>query len=298
MNINELVQILCCPCCKSNLEITQHMLICRKCSGKVLSTGRLLDFRALVPQIPLHFARYTQKLHEQAGQTMPDIPIDGRVQAILDKARMLGAGDVCLEIGGADGVMTQCLESLYTTVLSLDFGMSFLERVEKKTKKTICLCGDTHFLPLRDRSVNLVVCSEVLEHVAVPTQLMLEIRRVLTSGGKCILSVPNEETLNFLMTGRKTKQIPGCDSHVTFYTAATLRKFLFRMGFDILEFRYLSAPLKMSISPRKIISSLKGMLFPSHLFCLIQPMKRPDIYWESLSFAIGSDVNHGILNGE
>lgn len=46
-------------------------------------------------------------------------------------------------------------------------------------------------LQLPDRSFDLVVCMEVIEHVGDPQQLLREIARVLAPGGRCILTCPS-----------------------------------------------------------------------------------------------------------
>jgi SAM-dependent methyltransferase len=50
--------------------------------------------------------------------------------------------------------------------------------------------GDTQVLPLRDASVDWVVCVEVLQYVVSPEAAMREIARVLVRGGTAVLAVP------------------------------------------------------------------------------------------------------------
>jgi ubiquinone/menaquinone biosynthesis C-methylase UbiE len=244
----------------------------------------------------LHFAEYTKKLYEMAGESMRDIPKDWRVRSVLDMVRKKGTGTVCLEIGGADGPMTPILESLYSTVLTIDSAKSFLKRIEAKTNKTVCLRGDTHFLPISDRSIDLVVLSEVLEHVFIPTQVLMEIRRVLRNDGKCIISVPNEATSNQLNPWRKSKHLPAGDSHVTFYSVDTLRKILFRTGFDIIEYRHLYMPIRPAPSLHFIASLIRRVLgSPSYILCCAKVMDDPDIYWKSLELSIGIKHEDAVL---
>lgn len=54
----------------------------------------------------------------------------------------------------------------------------------------IALQGDVEQLPLRDESLRLVVCSDVLEHVVDDRRALTEIRRVLAPGGAALLHVP------------------------------------------------------------------------------------------------------------
>jgi len=50
--------------------------------------------------------------------------------------------------------------------------------------------ADLHDLPLADASFDVVVCTEVLEHVAEPAVVLAELRRVLRPGGRLLVTVP------------------------------------------------------------------------------------------------------------
>lgn len=50
--------------------------------------------------------------------------------------------------------------------------------------------GDITFLPFPNQSANLVLCTEVMEHVEVPARVLKEIHRVLIPGQHFILTVP------------------------------------------------------------------------------------------------------------
>jgi SAM-dependent methyltransferase len=51
--------------------------------------------------------------------------------------------------------------------------------------------GRGHQLPVRDGSVDLLICHHALEHLAPLDQTLAEMARVLKPGGKCYISVPN-----------------------------------------------------------------------------------------------------------
>jgi SAM-dependent methyltransferase len=50
--------------------------------------------------------------------------------------------------------------------------------------------ADAHFLPFRDTTFEVIVCTEVLEHVHTPSQALAEMRRVLKPGGTLVLTTP------------------------------------------------------------------------------------------------------------
>jgi SAM-dependent methyltransferase len=51
--------------------------------------------------------------------------------------------------------------------------------------------GKGHQLPIRDGSIDLIICHHALEHLAPLDETLAEMARVLKPGGKCYISVPN-----------------------------------------------------------------------------------------------------------
>ncbi len=52
------------------------------------------------------------------------------------------------------------------------------------------ICGDLEKIPLRDNSVDYILCMVVLEHTKDPKQVLVEFARVLRAGGKLVMVVP------------------------------------------------------------------------------------------------------------
>ena len=69
-------------------------------------------------------------------------------------------------------------------------GLKFLESISNT--KTNFLSGSAYSLPFSDDSFDLVVCSEVLEHLHYYKDAIKEINRVLKPGGQFLASVPAE----------------------------------------------------------------------------------------------------------
>jgi len=49
----------------------------------------------------------------------------------------------------------------------------------------------TETLPFENGSFDCIFCLEVLEHVTVPIALLCEVRRLLATGGRAVVSVPS-----------------------------------------------------------------------------------------------------------
>ena len=73
-------------------------------------------------------------------------------------------------------------------------GIDFLDRAIKIGKKLhpklSLLPGTIYHIPFKDNSFDLVICTEVLEHLEHPEKALAELQRV--TKGTCIISVPHE----------------------------------------------------------------------------------------------------------
>lgn len=85
------------------------------------------------------------------------------------------------------------------------------------------IVGDAHLLPIRDASIDTLVFTEVLEHVADPRRVVAELSRVLRPEGCLILSVP------FLVP------VHADPSDFWRFTEEGLRKLLVDSGFHLVK---------------------------------------------------------------
>lgn len=85
-----------------------------------------------------------------------------------------------------------------------------------------------------DRSLDIVLCVSVIEHVWEPQQLLLECHRVVKPGGACLFNVPSWRGKRFLefsafKLGLSPKQ--EMEDHKTYYDVKDLWPLLVRAGF-------------------------------------------------------------------
>ena len=71
------------------------------------------------------------------------------------------------------------------------------------------LNSDRLVLPFDDGLFDLAICTEVLEHLLWPQRLLMEIRRVLRTEGRLIVSVPNVTSLSYRLAWMMGR-IPSC----------------------------------------------------------------------------------------
>lgn len=98
---------------------------------------------------------------------------------------------VVVEIGMGEGEISQLVQARYpdSLVLGVDLPDARL-RSEWKMRQLVGVFGDATGLPLADKTADLVLAVELLEHVRDPSLVLRELLRV--ASGPVVLSVPRE----------------------------------------------------------------------------------------------------------
>ncbi len=99
--------------------------------------------------------------------------------------------------------------------------------------------SNVHVGALRDQGFpsgffDVVCANQVLEHIALPSDDLGDIRRVLRPGGLFYASVPNYHCLSILL-GRDDFELNEPPQHVNYFTPKSLCGLLRASGFDILR---------------------------------------------------------------
>jgi SAM-dependent methyltransferase len=272
-----------CPTCGKSLGDAK-LLICSFCGRSAIIKGRLVDFKPLTPSMHIGLSQVIEEIHDAIADNYPNESATWRVLKVLERIKSIQNGGSVLEIGGAIGSMTVGLEKLFDRVYSIEHSERFIRCAINRTGKTIHVLGDANHIPLSDESMTFVVCTDVLEHVVVPSQLLLEIRRVLSPDGLAYVMVPNHWRFDpFGVKQINPRAIDG--THVNFFDTRSIQKLLARCGFEICSIRTLSphprVPLKVLV--RRPWSIWK--LLPTagkEIECLARPVKGKIKYWEDI----------------
>ena len=107
-----------------------------------------------------------------------------------------------LDVGCGDALPLFILDSDINTpeYYGIDVSLldiAFAERLKEllKADNVTFVVGDADRLPFQDSLFDIVICSEVLEHLDHPEACLKEIRRILKNGGTALISTPNENNL-------------------------------------------------------------------------------------------------------
>ena len=112
-------------------------------------------------------------------------------------------GKLVLELGCGGGFMSEALARKGARVIGIDPSQAAIraaqDHAQREGLEIDYLVGRGENIPLAERSVDCVVCVDVLEHVADLDRVLDEIRRVLKAGGVFLFDTINRTRLASLV---------------------------------------------------------------------------------------------------
>jgi SAM-dependent methyltransferase len=174
-------------------------------------------------------------------------------------SQSLRTGVVVLDAGAGESQFRGCFGEQFYIALDATVGDPEWDY------SGIDLCADLGGIPLRSSSVDLVLNTQVLEHVENPGVVLREIRRVLKDGGSLLLTAPQ---------GWPEHQQPNDFYRFTRFALSSLMK---EAGFSESHvepiggyFHYLGH--RLTFIPKVLFQDRQGLLrvllFPLELVCL------------------------------
>ncbi len=154
-------------------------------------------------------------------------------------------GKKVLELGCADGAMTQWLIHDFESVTVVDGSEVFIKEIREKINSPyvtfICSLFE-EYSPTE--KYDSILVSHILEHVDEPVLLLKRIKKWLASEGRCFISVPNADSLHRLI-GVKMGMLTEKDSlneqdlllgHKRVYTPQLLKSHIASAGYHIIKY--------------------------------------------------------------
>jgi SAM-dependent methyltransferase len=161
---------------------------------------------------------------------------------LLGEAR---AGERVLDLGCGAGRFVAALRDAGADPVGVELAEAALERARRNVPGAdLRLVAPDGSLPLGHGEVDLVWCSEVLEHVPDTVALLTEVRRVLKAGGRLLVTVPDHGRVKrtLLALAHYDAHYDPLGEHVRFYTRRSLTRALHATGFEDVRLRPLGGP--------------------------------------------------------
>jgi SAM-dependent methyltransferase len=169
-----------------------------------------------------------------------DVARTGRIIVTEKLVSKFSKENQVLEIGAGDYSFDYCSQN----------SKSWIKADFEEPADVLCDFNQEELrLPFKDNKFDLIICTEVIEHLLWPQSILKEFHRILNNGGILILSVPNVVSLTYRvawMLGR----IPSCAA------AGNLPNHLGSTSYEVGEDRWIGGHV-VDFNKKKLIALLK-----------------------------------------
>ena len=153
--------------------------------------------------------------------------LDNFLRTVIDTIKPLGVKSI-LDVGCGEGFTLSQLkkETSFQKLEGVDAVKESIT-VGKKLHPDLPLkLGDIYDLDYKDNSFDILLCTEVLEHLAKPADALKELIRV--SKKYVLVTVPNEPwfTISRILRGKNLLQLGAHPEHIQWWTANEFKKFV------------------------------------------------------------------------
>jgi 2-polyprenyl-3-methyl-5-hydroxy-6-metoxy-1,4-benzoquinol methylase len=171
-------------------------------------------------------------------------------QQIVRMIQHLNAGPM-LDVGSAQGMLGKALQESGMIADAVEPDPQWAEAA-KPFYRTV-YNATIESVSLTPRQYRIVVCADVLEHLADPAGALIKLRDAATPDATFIISVPNIAHLSvrlMLLAGSFPRMERGIldKTHLQFFTRATAAQMLSRSGLKIREIRATPVPIEQTTS--------------------------------------------------
>jgi ubiquinone/menaquinone biosynthesis C-methylase UbiE len=161
-------------------------------------------------------------------------------QSALMKLLEIKQGELYLDAGCGncrDAGLVLKHEDIY--YVGIDISFSMLKEAKKRysSKQMSIVRGDCLVLPFKNKTFDIVVCSEVLEHIPQWKDALKELKRVLKDKGILIISTPNTFSIYYPQKVFFEKMKGSKHPYDKWKNYWILKKELKKLGFSIVEVR-------------------------------------------------------------
>ncbi len=157
------------------------------------------------------FESYIEKIYKDQSELYYDEYFENResLKILLEEVSSLPASSNILDVGCGNCRFLNEVYRLGHNAFGIDISRKRIEENKKENPNLNLFHGFAEKLPFDDESMDVVVATELLEHVLDLEKTLSEFKRVLKKGGKLFIQVPNEEMVD-------------CVNHLRLFTADTL----------------------------------------------------------------------------
>jgi 2-polyprenyl-3-methyl-5-hydroxy-6-metoxy-1,4-benzoquinol methylase len=191
-----------------------------------------------------------------------------------------------LDLGCGDGYLSYLMARAKHQVTAFDLSQNRLDKFKNLAEENGIkqVIGDAKNTSFPDNVFDLIICSEVIEHIEGFEAVLQEAWRILQPSGQIIISVPHDEPRKIITCPHCLKQFYR-NGHVNRFTRQNLPEALQEHHFQVLKVKAIRSKmlnqiqyhLKLKYGPLlKFWDSLLSFIFPKYTIYLIVMAQKPD----------------------
>lgn len=163
----------------------------------------------------------------------PVVPVSAYSQLYAKRvAALLPKSGAVLEVGADEGDFAHAVSASDRSVVALDLDRRALAQCQSPSP----VCADACRLPFPADAFDLVAMFDVIEHVASPFDVLVEVRRVLSSSGSAVITTPNLVGLDRWLRPDRWSGVAD-PSHRYLFSPTAFKHLLLSAGFTTLTVR-------------------------------------------------------------
>lgn len=159
-----------------------------------------------------HYARvFSYKLTLRFADSLYCHATPGTIETIIEILNSLPSKGKLLNLGGGTGQVSDIFKEIGFDVYNLDIEIKEENKNEKNIKFNL---NSIEPIPVEQKSFNVVICQEIIEHIENPWKLFRDVKNVIEPNGLFIISTPNvlsiKSKIRFLVSGFFEWFTPDC----------------------------------------------------------------------------------------
>jgi SAM-dependent methyltransferase len=208
------LEILKCPDCSGDIGHDQDKLVCSVCLREFhLSEEGIIQMMPLAEKIKPemyddpNYVRWQQHSSEaleeyfESGNVLFKKIHDSAHSLVAQWSRAQSDAAWSIDVGCGTGYHYPYYDNL-EKVIGIDFNLDSLRKIKKRHADAILIHADCCNVPLKDGLAGNIFSIYILEHIYYLENVLLEIQRLLSAGGKFFVGLPCEGGLAWNL-GRK-----------------------------------------------------------------------------------------------
>lgn len=185
-------------------------------------------------------------MSEKSRPTAPNVGLVDRVRegwfngktGELVKGVSIRASDTVIDVGCGDGALAGFCAGQGAEIMIIDRDAKKLAAAEIRIRNSPArayraIHSDCNPIPLEESTGDLVICTEVLEHVHDPVVFLADLIRITRPGGRLILTVPDSRSEQFVAATAPPHYFQE-PNHIRIFTADDFRDLVLGCGLEIM----------------------------------------------------------------